>query len=724
MPVDSVFDYGVPGHLRDDVRPGRRVLAPFGPRKMVGYCVGIKDRSAHAELKNIISIVDSEISLTPNLLELGIWISEHYLEPPGMVLEAMLPAAVRKRSQTQKVRMARLNVTPDEAQRAALDFREKFPARTAILNHLAGQSGEVPVSELARSAGVSASVVGTLARLALVVIVMRDAASSPTDEIHVAKAPDYTLTSEQRIALDAAVKSTESPAGALLLHGATASGKTEVYIRAIEKVVAGGREAIVLVPEISLTPQTIDRFACRFDSLAVLHSALTEAQRRDQWLRIARGRSQVVIGARSAIFAPTKRLGIIVVDEEHEPSFKQSSSPRYHARDVALVRGRIEDAAVILGSATPSLEAFRLAERKKLTRVRIKRRIDDLPMPSVEIVDMRSEKPLGKRPKILSRKLAYLIEDRLKRDEQVMLFLNRRGFATFIVCRRCGLAVRCPQCAVAMRYHRARNRLLCHYCGYSQPTPRECPDCKAPMLHYGGTGTEKLLEEVLRLFPDARIARMDSDTMKRRKDYVDTLSAFARGEIAILLGTQMIAKGLDFPNLTLVGIVAADAGLISGDFRSGERTFQLIEQVSGRTGRAKLGYVVLQSYAPEADCIQKAAQHDYAGFVAEELSARTALGYPPAGKLIRIIAQGRERKSVETAMRGVAQKVKGTLDDKGTLLGPAPAPIERLHGQWRFHVLVKLKEDAQPGILREVLRNRRNAHGVSITVDVDPYDML
>jgi len=724
VPVDSTFDYNIPAHLRDEVRPGRRLLAPFGPRRMVGYCVSVKDRSEYAELKNIISVVDPEVSLSDNLLKLGMWISANYLEPPGMVLEAMLPAAVRKRAKSQKVRVARLNVTAQEARKAARELREKHPARAALLSRLADLDGEVPVNELAQTAGVSASVAGTLARMGLVVIVTRDAAPSPIDEIAPSKKPHYTLTDGQRTALGAAAKAIESPAGALLLHGATGSGKTEVYIRAIEKVVAREREAIVLVPEISLTPQTISRFASRFDSLAVLHSALTEAQRRDQWLRIARGGAQVVIGARSAIFAPTKRLGIIVIDEEHEPSFKQSTSPRYHARDVALERGRLEDAAVILGSATPSLEAFRLAETKKIAAVRIKHRIDDLPMPPVETIDMRSEKPAGKGPKILSRKLRHLIEGRIKRSEQVMLFLNRRGFATFIVCRRCGLAMRCPQCAVAMRYHRARGRLLCHYCGHSQPAPRECPDCNAPMLHYAGTGTEKLLEEVSRVFPDARIARMDSDTMKNRRDYIETLSAFERGEIDILLGTQMIAKGLDFPNLTLVGIVAADAGLISGDFRSGERTFQLIEHVSGRTGRAKLGYVVLQTYAPEASCIQKAARHDYRAFVEEELSTRAALGYPPAGKLIRIVAQGREKKYVETAVNRLAGRVREALGDRGVLLGPAPAPIERLQGQWRFHMLVKLKENESPGLLREALRNRKAARGVSVAVDVDPHDML
>jgi len=723
VPVDSLFDYIIPDNLKAQIKPGNRVYAPFGPRKMAGYCVQIKEKSRHASLKSIISIVDPQISLSEKLLKLGMWISDYYLEPPGMVLEAMMPAAVRKSAQEHKIRFARLIVTPEEALKASEKFLSRFPARAAILRELAAQRAEISVNELAASAGVSPGVVSTLAKKGLVAIVMRLAAAAAHDEIPSSKGEAPPLTSEQQSALAAARKARKSPAGALLLHGATASGKTEVYIQAIKETVADGREAIVLVPEISLTPQTISRFSSRFESIAILHSALTNAQRRQQWLRIARGEAQVIIGARSAIFAPTRNLGIIVIDEEHEPSFKQSSSPRYHARDVALQRGIIEDALVIFGSATPSLESVELAKTARIGLVRMRKRIDNLPMPHVEIIDMRSEKTYGGSTN-LSTKLCNLMEQRLSRSEQIMLFLNRRGFSTFIVCRRCGMNMRCPQCAVSLRYHRGDNLLLCHYCGHAELSPSQCPDCGAPVLNFAGTGTEKLYDEVSRRFPKARLARMDSDTMKNRKDYVKTLSAFGEGNIDILLGTQMIAKGLDFPNLTLVGIIAADAGLITGDFRASERTFQLIEQVSGRTGRAKLGYVVLQTYAPETRCIQHAARHDYRGFIEEELPSRASLGYPPTGLLIRVLAAGGAKKSVETVINKIALKIRDALGENGKLLGPAPAPIERIQNQWRIHLLVKLAPGVPASHLRASLSTRKASGGVSITVDVNPYDML
>jgi primosomal protein N' (replication factor Y) len=429
-----------------------------------------------------------------------------------------------------------------------------------------------------------------------------------------------------------------------LLHGVTGSGKTEIYLRAIEEVVRQGKEAIVLVPEISLTPQTIARFRGRCGELAVLHSHLGDAERGGHWRRIAEGQVQVVVGARSAVFAPTRKLGLIVIDEEHEGTFKQENTPRYHARDVAVMRARLENVPILLGSATPSLESWHNAQRGQYTLLKLPNRVYDRPLPKVALIDLRHESPGPGRFHALSMPLERAMRDAVRAGGQVILLLNRRGFSTHVHCPACGYVESCRHCDLALTFHRQRDVMLCHYCGYEQDPPQLCPQCGKQQIRYQGQGTEKLEEEIAAKFHGYVVRRMDSDTMRRPGSHARVLSAFRQGLIHILLGTQMIAKGLDFPNVTLVGVVNADMGLHIPDFRSAERTFQLLAQVSGRAGRGPQGgRVLVQTFNPEQPCIALAAKHDYEGFASQEMAHRQAHSYPPYQRMARLIIRGRDQ---------------------------------------------------------------------------------
>ncbi|HMC67201.1 MAG TPA: primosomal protein N', partial [Gemmataceae bacterium] len=520
-----------------------------------------------------------------------------------------------------------------------------------------------------------------------------------------------------------------------LLHGVTGSGKTEIYLRAIEEVVRQGKEAIVLVPEISLTPQTIQRFRGRFDEVAVLHSHLTNAERGGHWRRAATGQVRVVVGARSAVFAPCRRLGLIVVDEEHEGTFKQDSTPRYHARDVAVMRARLENIPILLGSATPSLESWHNAERGQYTRLTLPSRVLDRPLPHVAIVDLRHE-PFGPgRFHALSPSLDRAMRNALRDGGQVMLLLNRRGFATHVLCPACGHVESCRFCDLALIHHRERAVLLCHYCGYEQVPLTHCPKCAQATVRYQGVGTEKLQAEVADKFPGYVVRRMDSDTMKRPGSHARLLSAFRNGLIHILLGTQMIAKGLDFPNVTLVGVVNADIALHIPDFRSSERTFQLLSQVAGRAGRGpRGGRVLVQTFNPEHPCITRAAAHDYAGFVDAELALRRAHGYPPYQRMARLIVRSKDQKAALAFAERLAaafHQSLSALEKSATtptavrLLGPAEAPVFRLKGYFRYHFQLQSPSSAAlHQLLRGVLPASRPPAGVEYALDVDPLNML
>lgn len=514
------------------------------------------------------------------------------------------------------------------------------------------------------------------------------------------------LTPAQTKALDVARKNRVT-----LLHGITASGKTEIYLRRVEDVVKEGKQAIILVPEIALTPQTIERFSSRFTT-TVLHSRLTPKERRESWNRMMRGEVQVVVGARSAVFAPFPNLGLIVIDEEHEQSYKQEQQPRYHARDVALKRSELGNIPVILGTATPSLETFHVFQQGTPGHayVAMNERIDDLPLPNVDLVDMREELKNGNNT-VLSGRLRERLQRCIEQGEQAIILLNRRGFSSFVMCRACGTTLMCPHCQVTLTYHND-HLLKCHYCGHEQPGQSACPKCHSVYFKQVGTGTQKAEAELLSSFKNIQLLRMDKDTTQKRGAHASILEKFRKGEGNVLLGTQMIAKGLDFPNVTLVGVLNADIALHMPDFRAAERTFQLMTQVAGRSGRGlKGGAVVVQTYNPDHYALQAAQGHDYQTFYNEEIEYRRALRYPPFSKLVNLVVSSADQKKAQRHANNVA-----ALITIGEVMGPVPAPLPRLRGKYRFQILVK------DGIIPD--EALAAPAGIKIDIDVDPVSLL
>lgn len=729
LPLVNTFSYVVPEELRDLVAAGKRVEAPFGPRRMAGYCVGVSHRRPDAdfELKAVLSIIDPEPLLDSHMLELTRWVGETYFAGWGEALEAALPAGVRYKVGDREVMF--LASGRDEALEAAHGWEKRAAKRARALLALIENDGRLSVRELSELAAVSTSTARGLLKAGVAKL-----GSIPAGRARARRDPpvrEYTrgfdLSREQKLAMERIGAAIEGGGFApFLLYGVTGSGKTEVYLQAIEKVVRAGGQAIVLVPEISLTPQTVSRFRARFPNIAVLHSHLAAGKRHKEWRAIQSGRADVVIGARSAIFAPAGRLGLVVIDEEHENTFKQETSPRYSARDVALERGRMLGIPVILGSATPSLESFHAAQRGAIERIDLPFRVEGRPLPPVEIVDMRAERREHKTFTIISQRLVYWMKRALAEKEQVILFLNRRGFATHLLCRRCGWVGKCPNCDITLTFHRSRDLVECHYCDYKAKPPMECPDCGYKNVRFFGVGTERIVEEAATQFPEARIARMDSDTMKTRNAYVKALGDFRRGLTDILVGTQMIAKGLDFPNVTVVGVVSADVSLNLPDFRARERTFDLLSQVAGRTGRgAKGGMVVVQTLTPEQFAIRTAARHDYLSFATEELEHRGAMGYPPQWRLARIVLRGRKREKVEAQAGKIRKALDEAAAERVEVLGPTPAVISRLQGRYRYNLIVKAPDTAALHTTLEGARKLVKAGGtVQGIIDVDPLSML
>ncbi|MFN0008602.1 MAG: primosomal protein N' [Planctomycetota bacterium] len=729
-PVRCEFTYGVPEAIRARVIPGSRVAVPLGGRREVGVVVGIRDDPGIpiARIKPIARLFDGEPVLDTDLLALTKWIASTYACSWGEAIAAAMPGGFRSEGGGKTVSMARVSPGRGEADLATLEGKDEKQHR--VLRTLLEIGAPIEVRELCRRLQISDSAVFTLKRKGLVILERSAARADPLLGAVAVRVRPETLSEDQEKALGAigsAVQTREHRT--FLLQGVTGSGKTEVYLRAIEKALELGRGAIVLVPEIALTPQTVGWFRSRFGEVAVLHSRMTDAQRRESWLRVQRGEIRVVVGARSAVFAPVRDLGVIVVDEEHEPSFKQDGTPRYHGRDVAVERSRIQDAVCILGSATPSLETWQAARERRFTRLLLRERVGGGRMPKIEIVDLRTEKPEGKGPVLFSRRLRQLLTRALERREQSILFLNRRGFAPVLWCGACGETVRCAVCDVTLTFHRRIRRAVCHACCSEIAPPSSCPTCTAPGLRYLGAGSERIELELARVLPGARVRRMDSDTMLRREDYESTLESFGRGEIDVLVGTQMIAKGLDFPRVTVVGIVSADSALHLPDFRAAERTFQLLSQVAGRAGRGELaGEIVVQTTAPEHPAIVLAAKHDFESFAAAESKLRSELGYPPHGRLLRVVVEDRDETKVVEVSRACAEMAKqGAPAGAIVVLGPAEAPIAMLRGRHRHHVLVKSLRGAEESFdrAREALREFA---GVTprprVTVDVDPASML
>ena len=604
---------------------------------------------------------------------------------------------------------------------------------------LAVSGGALGLAHLTGQAGFSRSVIGGLQKKGLAVVQEREVRRDPFADIPVEKGPRHVPTPRQAEVIRALIDSVESVGSQpLLLHGITGSGKTLVYIELLSHVLAQGRGAIVLVPEISLTPQTVARFRARFgDEVAVLHSALSDGERYDAWRQLRAGERRIAVGARSAVFAPVRALGVVVVDEEHDGSYKQSEAPRYQARDIAVVRALQEDALCVLGSATPSLESWHNVERGKFGRLSLPERVGGGSLPPVRLVDLRSERRAGASEEgvrseggiVLTRPLVDAVSRRLARDEQTILLLNRRGYSSFIQCRECGNVERCTHCSISLTYHRLTRRLLCHHCRYGAPVPSRCPRCGSTDLSFRGLGTEQVERVVAETFPTARIARMDVDTTSAKWSHHEILDRVGRGEVDILLGTQMIAKGLDFPRVTLVGVVNADVGIHLPDFRASERTFQLLSQVAGRSGRGTLrGEVVVQTSLPDHYAIRAALDHDYGAFAQREMAERRDPAYPPVARLVNVVVSSPRAedaaRSAEAGARWLRRRPRATSDLD--LIGPAPAPIERLHGRWRWHFMLRSASARTLGEAARELQSgfRPKGRDVRVIIDRDPTALL
>ncbi len=726
LPLERPYTYLIPDPLRGRVQAGQRVKATLGRsnREVIGYCVGVRmAESNQRTYKPISELLDSEPLLNPQMLDLTRWIAERYLCGWGQVLDSVIPAGVRRKSGTREINC--VSVTVDMMERISAAKLSK--QQKTIIELLLKSESPLPASEVCERAGCGPGPLNTLRKKGFVVATRVRTSVDGDDLAPAVQQPDLELNVQQRHALDALLRPIRaSEHETLLLHGATGSGKTEVYIRAIREVVSYGRQAIVLVPEISLTPQTIRRFRSRFKTVAVLHSHMTDAERHWQWQQIASGDIEVIVGARSAVFAPTPNLGLIVIDEEHEPSFKQDSTPRYHAREVARRRCQDEKVPLILGSATPTLESWLRATRKLDTLVSMPDRVANRPLPPVVIVDTRSDPRISKGFS-LGRALHQAIDRALKDKGQVILFLNLRGYSPTVWCRNCGAGVKCPHCDVTLTWHRDRQVVVCHSCDYEIDPPKICPTCQSPAVRYLGTGTQKLDEEVRNTFPNATVLRMDSDSMSKPGSHDEALEKFRLGEVQILLGTQMIAKGLDFPNVTLVGVIDADTMLRQPDMRAAERTFQLIAQVAGRTGRGeRSGRVLVQTTNPNDPAIRFASKHDFIGFAQHEMAERFDLQAPPFSSVARVIFRGPDETKTRQTAQAVAEKLRAARTDATTavrILGAAPAPVTRLRGLWRFHLQIAGKtHELVREVWQSVEKTLQLPDGIELAIDVDPIN--
>jgi primosomal protein N' (replication factor Y) len=731
-----VLDYAIPEEFRGGVVVGGRVIVMVRQRRAIGTVLRLQEESDVPGIRPIEGLVGEDTSLSPLMMTLAGWMASYYCAPMASVMRTMLPPMLRGEKVPSKVvRMVRPGKIPSKVELEAL--AKRAPKQQALLRHLLERHEAIAVAELLRIAGATDSSLKALVSEGWAVIAEeRPTGGFSGEEILPGRIPE--LNPDQRAVLEKihreidAAGSDGTPAP-MLLHGVTGSGKTEVYLRALSRVIAAGKSALVLVPEIALTPQTVERFRARFDhgetgraGIAVLHSHLTDAERREEWLRLQRGEARIAIGARSAVFAPLVNLGIIIVDEEHENTYKQEETPRYHARDVAVMRARLEGCPILLGSATPSVESYRNAKAGKYLLLEMPRRADGQIMPLIRVVDLRLQGKRSKNDGGLSAPLQMGITKRLEFGQQTILFLNRRGFSTAMLCQQCGHVCRCPNCSLSLTLHRADNRLACHLCGHHAPPPVRCPECGDPGIQHSGIGTQRVEETVRKLYPSARVARMDADTMTRRGSYEEVLGKFRARQIDILIGTQMIAKGLDFPNVTLVGIINADIGLHSPDFRAGERTFQLLTQVAGRAGRGETeGEVIIQTFSPASPSIQHARHHDYSGFYEQEISFREAFRHPPFTRMLLLKIRA---ASLELASRTADHLSKGLTRDAPASVEvstAAPAPLERAHGQYRFHVCLKGVSGAVlANLVRDVMGRLEAPKGVVLTTDVDPYSLM
>jgi primosomal protein N' (replication factor Y) (superfamily II helicase) len=693
--------------------------------------VATLERSEAEGIRPIEAVVGDTPILSEELLDLANWMSTYYCCPIETVMRSLLPQVIRRAEIGWKkqlfVQPAR-KIDNEEIEQ----LRRRAPRQAELLEAINQLDAPISAAQLLRKMSLDNQTLRALVKRGLVELREQAVVRDPHGDEQFIATSNLELNEEQVLALKQIAEALDSPGSArpILVHGVTGSGKTEIYLQAIHATLARGHSAIVLVPEISLTPQTVERFKGRFaeaqDAVAVLHSHLSEGERHDEWHKIHLGRARIVIGARSAVFAPLKNLGLIIVDEEHETTYKQEEAPRYHARDVAVVRAKIEKCVAVLGSATPSLESYYNATTGKYRLATLTQRVDNRQMPLMRIVDLRQERRKEKAIAILSEKLRGAIADRLEKREQTILFLNRRGFSTSLLCSNCGEARDCPNCSVALTFHRHVARLSCHLCGHTAAVPKKCPACGKDALIYAGFGTEKVESTVAAIFPNATVRRMDADSMTRKQAYRDTLLNFRAGKIDILVGTQMIAKGLHFPNVTLVGIINADLALHLPDFRAGERTFQLLTQVAGRAGRGETpGEVFVQTYTPFSPSIQFARHHDFPGYFQQELEFRERCDFPPFKHAILITVRSAHEARAKFSAETLARRLKEALGPEFILGDAAPAPLEKLQGQFRFHILMRGEAIVRLSrLVRETLDKLPFPEDVTVAVDVDPYQLL
>lgn len=789
--LDS-YTYEVPEELRELAKLGACVLVPFGTAQVIGYIVGTEEKTDLEKTRKILAVIDSPIVLSGELVELAGWMSRRYVcglsrcahstlpgvvqcrvktiidatgePPPGnsTIMAAIMSAggslpieSLRKYSDNLAADLRKLEksgcitrryrlIAPEGKAKEAAAVELAIPLsqveeessklaksrarKQAEVLRFVAETGAVTCAQVTAQTGAAESVITSLVSKGLLkrvrITVRRSVAHTPTPST-----AHLTLTPDQQNALDATVSriGADTP-GVLLMHGVTASGKTEVYLRAIEHAISKGLRSLVLLPEISLTAQVLNIFRGRFgDRVAVLHSMLSPGERFDEWMRAQDGEVDVLLGARSAVFAPLESMGMVIVDEEHEPSYKQDNDPRYHGRDVAIQRAKANGALAVLGSATPSVESYFLAKSGKYGLVAMRERIAQRPMPDVTIADLREEYQKG-RPTIFSQKLLESMRARLALGQQVILFQNRRAYATFLLCRECGYTAGCPNCAVSLKLHAAERIMRCHHCDYEQQAPTLCPQCGGRKIGMFGIGTERIEEETRAAFPDARILRMDRDTTTRKGSHGAILDAFRKREADVLVGTQMIAKGLDFPGVTLVGVISADTSLNLPDFRAGERTFQLLSQVAGRAGRGEdCGEVVIQTFNPEHYAVVAAAAHDYEGFYEQEIRTRKEVGYPPFSAVVNVVAADKVEVDARKRLNDLIAKVTEKAPKSGApvdVLGPVPAPVAKLRNEYRWHAIIRSKDR---GTLMRTLRDALDelpSVRRKVVIDVDPASLI
>jgi len=717
-PLDKVLTYLVPEELRTKVQVGVRVRVPLGRRTAIGYVLKLADVEAGDKLKPLREVLDETPLFTPEWGELLLRAANYYHYPPGEALRSALPAGLSGGDNDITILSDRLYVSLEGA---------SVPRGSKQLAILAAvrAAGELTLSQIREQFPAPYDSLNRLVELGCLAVREVERQRDPFRDAPLPVDRRFELTADQRRALahgESLLHKGEF--AALLLHGVTGSGKTEVYLRLVAQALQVGQQALVLVPEIALTPQLVARFRARFApqgaQIAVLHSGLSDGERYDAWRAILRGECGIVIGARSAVFAPLARPGVIVVDEEHEASYKQGEGFRYHARDLALMRGQMHGCPVVLGSATPAVVTWQRLQTAAAVETLVERPGASV-LPEVLCLDMKEEEKEG----VLASSLREALRETLARGEQALLLLNRRGFAPYLQCRECGATFRCPNCEITLTFHRRARQARCHYCDYAETPPEQCPDCGGMQIEGEGAGTERLADELAELFPEARIARMDRDTTSRKGAHQRLVERMEAGEIDILVGTQMVAKGLDFPRVTLVGVVDADNTLNFPDFRAAERTFALLTQVAGRAGRGdRPGKVLVQTYTPEHYALEASSRHDYEGFVATELGFREALGYPPYGHLVNLVLSG----NVEAKVKGSAEKLAQRLTPFPDLevLGPAPCPLAKLRGKHRVQILLKAASRMPLHRAVTTLKGWKDgvAHGVRLSIDVDPIDML